>query len=352
VILRLPNPMSAAVWLAFAAPFFLLGAGADRIFGAAVFVLACAVLYSKPSPWEARRPSASALRVFLLLEFLYVVSAVYSAGFNGPQLAAAGRFELFRYAVLGAFVLYLIRHFDERVRGALEWATAAAVYVALLFPAADPRGYAAVLCLCWLLYFSRLRLRFLHAATAVLVVVFSGDPAAWSAAFLVLAAGACLLVYRELVRRRERRAAALSFLLGAALLACPALCRRALGAAPQAPLSVTDSVALQFIRRSPVFGWGPVAASVPGRSQYLFWLLESGALGAGVILAALLLAGYRLLRAAGGDPKRLAGAAAFLGSAALMLASGRFLESDRLFFLTAFLAAGIHETCRAGAAAP
>jgi hypothetical protein len=338
--LRLPNPMSAVVWIAFLAPLSLLGAGADRLFGAAVLVLACAVLFAKPSPWEARKPSASALRFFLLLEFLYAASAVYSSGFNGAQIGTAGCLELARFVVLGAFVVYVIRHFDAQVRGALEWAAPAAPYVSLVFPAADPQGYAALLTLCWLLFFSRLRLRFLHAAAALLVVFFSGDPTAWRAAFSVLAVGLSVFVFRTLARRRARHAGRWSLLLCALLLAAPALHLRA--AASSMPLSSTEAVALQFIRRSPFFGWGPVdGAAILGRNQYLFWLMKEGALGAGLILVGILLFGVRLLRAAKDDPVRLAGAAAFLGSAALMLTAGRFLESFRLFFLTSFFAAGM-----------
>jgi hypothetical protein len=345
--LRLRNPMREAIWLSFLLPSTLLGAAGDRVFGAAVFLLACAVLYTKPSPWEARDPSAAAVRFALAIEAAYLISAVYSAGFNGSGVGAAGAFELLRFIVLGGFAAYLIRHFDAAALSALEWAAASALYASLLYPPLDPQGFAALLTLCWLLFFSRLRLRLLHASTALLVVCLGGDAAARAGAFSVLAAGASLLVYRALARRRARGAARLSALLYAGLLAGGAVLRRALaGPGPEAVPSV-DTVALQFIRRSPVFGWGPVdPASMVGRSQYLFWLLKQGALGAGLIAAALVYAGYRLLRAASGEPARLAGAASFVGSVALMLTAGRFFESDRLFFLAAFFAAGMHEASR------
>ena len=51
---RLSNPMSAVVWLAFFVPAALFGAWLDRTFGVAVFLLGGAVLIAKPSPWEAR----------------------------------------------------------------------------------------------------------------------------------------------------------------------------------------------------------------------------------------------------------------------------------------------------------
>ena len=344
---RLPNPLSAVVWLSFFIPASLYGGWADRSFAAAVFLLGCAVLISKPSPWEARKPSALTLKIFLLLEFLYAVSAMYSAAFNGTQMVSRDYFELLRYLFLGVFLVYLIRHFDAQVRRAMEWAMTAALYFSLLFPFGDPHGYVSTLTLCWLLFFSRLRLRFLHAATALLVVFFSGGGGSWTAAVLILSVAISVRLYRILVRRRVKYAAQLSLVLGCLLLAGPAVYLRAGRAAAPAPArgSSSETIAYQYIRRSPVFGWGPTEdALIPGRSQYLFWTLKGGALGAGLILAGLVIAGYCLLRAVSGDLGRFAGAAAFLGSVALMLAMGRFFESFRLFFLTAFFMAGMHES--------
>jgi hypothetical protein len=344
MIVRLPNPMSVVVWLAFLLPASLVGAGVDGLFGAAVFILGAAVLYVKPSPWEARKPSSQAIRIFLLLELLYAFSFLYSAAFNGLQTGVREFLELPRFVVLGVFVVYLIRHYDAGVRAAMEWAATAAIYVALIFPVADPQGYVAVMALCWFFFFSRLRLRYLHAATALLVVVFSGALASWTAALWIVSAAASLRLYRELRRRRARFSFRLSLGLFAALLASPIVYLRSDPAAAAARASL-ESVCRQFIRRSPVFGWGPIDASaIPGRSQYLFWALKGGALGAGLILAALTLVGYRLLRASKDDPARLAGAAVFLASVGLMLATGRFLESERLFFLTSFFVAGMFET--------
>jgi hypothetical protein len=347
MILRLPNPMSAVVWLAFFIPASFFGGWTDRAFGVAVFLLACAVLPAKPSPWEARKPSAQAFKIFLLLEFLYAVSAVYSAAFNGIQIGPQDYFELLRYVFLGAFVVYLIRHYDAHVRTAVEWAMVAALYFALLFPSADPQGYVSIMTLCYLLFFSRLRLRFLHAATALLVVFFSGARSSWTAALLIVSAALSVRLYQGLVRSRKRYAFQLSLIFCVLLLASPAAYVRASRAAARAPSSSSEVATMQFIRRSPLFGWGPAEdAEIPGRSQYLFWMLKGSALGAGLILAALLLVGGRLLRAASGNSMHLAGAAAFLGSVALMLSTGRFLESFRLFFLTSFFMAGIFEASR------
>ena len=73
---------------------------------------------------------------------------------------------------------------------------------------------------------------------------------------------------------------------------------------------------------------------------------NQGTLGAALVLAGLVLAAWRLWGSVKGDPARLAGAAALAASAALMLLCGGFWDSLRLFFLTAFLVAGIHEACR------
>jgi hypothetical protein len=342
--LRLSNPMSAAVWLAFFVPASLFGGWADRSFGAALFLLGGAALLAKPSPWEARKPAALALRIFLLLELLYVVSFAYSAAFNGALFGLRDYLELPRYVFLGVFAAYLIRHYDAQIRGVMEWAMTAALYFSLLLPAADAQGYVAVMTLCWLLFFSRLRLRYLHALTAAVVVVLNGGPAAWTAAFWVLSTALSLRVYRGLHRKRARFSLRFSVALFAALLASPIVYIRSSSAASAELGASRESVTRQLIRRSPVFGWGPTdVAALPGRSQYLFWELKGGALGAGLILAAIALAGYRLLRAASGDPASLSGAAAFLGSVALMLAAGRYLESYLLFFLTALFMAGMFE---------
>jgi hypothetical protein len=256
-----------------------------------------------------------------------------------------GYFELLRYVFLGVFVVYLIRHFDARVRGAMEWAMTAAVYYFLLSPSADAQGYVSLSTLCWLLFFSRLRLRFLHAATAALVVFLSGDRGSWMAVVLVLSAAVSVPLYRSLVRRRVRYAAQLSLFFCCLLLASPVVYVRATRLAAPPSSSSSEDVALQFIRRSPVFGWGPAEnKAVPGHSQYLFWMLKGGALGTGLILAGLAFAGYSLLRAVSGDLTRFSGAAAYLGSVALMLSTGRYLESFRLFFLTAFFMAAMQES--------
>jgi hypothetical protein len=340
---RLPNPLSAIVWLSFFLPAAAWGGWLDRAFGAAVFLLGVSVLISKASPWEARKPAGLALRVFLLLQFFYIFTFLYSAAFNGAQFGLADYFELPRYVFLGTFAVYLIRHDDARVRGALEWAMVAALYAALLAPGVDPQGYASLLAFCWLLFFSRLRLRLLHAATALVVVFFSGALSSWTAALFVVSAALAVGVYRLLARRRRRYAVPLSLALYVLLLGGSAgVARLKPGAAAGVPAAAAPQRALRLISRSPVFGWGPADYwGVSSDNQFVLWLLKGGALGTAVILFGLLFMCFRLLSAAGGDAAHLAGAAAFIASVAMMLATGPFLESYRIFFLTSFFAAGI-----------
>jgi hypothetical protein len=349
VSVRLPNPLSAVVWLAFFLPSAAWGGWLDRAFGGAVFVLACSVLVSKASPWEARKPSLLAAKFFFFLQLLAVFSFLYSAAFNGVQFAARGWFDLARPALLGAFVVYLIRHYDARVRAAMEWAMLSAVYAALFIPSVDPRGYAALLTLCWLLFFSRLRLRFVHASAALVVVFFSDALAAWTAALFVLDATLAVGAYRALARRKHTRAVALSFGLYLLLLGGAAAGSRLKpGAESGVAAAAAPARALRQIAGSPVFGWGPAErdGSSSTENQYIRWLLESGMLGTAAILLGMLVAGFRLLSAVHADVVHLAGAAAFLAAVAMMLAAGPYLETFKLFFLTAIFMAGIKEAGR------
>jgi hypothetical protein len=340
--LRLSNPMSAAVWLAFFVPTSLFGGWPDRSFAAAIFLLACAVLIAKPSPWEARTPSGQALKIILLLEFSCIVSYVYSAAFNGIAMGPRDCFGLLRYIFIAGFVVYLIRHFDGHVRTAMEWAMTAAVYYFLLFKAADPQGYVSMMTLCYLLFFSRLRLRFLHSLAALLAVLINGAPLTWMGSLLILSAACAVLIYRTLSRRRVKQAGEQSLVFFTLCLAGLAVGVHARTAAP--PPQQT----LDLFRDSPILGWGTAesAGISVGLNQYAIWLLQGGVLAAGLILAGLTLCGYRLLRATRANLTHLAGAAAFLASVALSLASAPLLQNFRNVFLTACFIAGMHEASR------
>lgn len=297
---RLHNPMSAVVWLAVLLPGHLFGGHAGLVFPAAAAVLGALILFNQPARWEARRPAREAAAVFFLLLLSDAVSYAYSLAFNGAATGPLDAWALARPLFAGVFAVHVIRHHDERVRRSLESALLAAVYLTLflrttglstwsLFDPVQSMGYLAALAAIHFVFFSRAPLRLAHAAAAATVVLFCMPPG--------------------LEPSRE---------------------------------------ALTLFRRSPLFGWGP-ACYEPASSlgnQYLRWLLRGGLAGAGVVLAGAVLVGFRLLRDAWNDRRRLLGAAVFLGFTAGMLMAGPFLEDFRLFALTGFLVAGMHEDAR------
>lgn len=297
---RLHNPLSAVVWLAVLLPAQAFGGSLGFLFPAAVAVLGLLILYSQPAVWEARRPAREAAAVFFLLLLSDAVSYAYAMAFNGAATGPMDAWALARPLFAGVFAVYLIRHHDDRVRRSLESALLAAVYLTLflrttglsslsLFEPVQSMGYLAALAAIHFVFFSRAPLRLAHAAAAATVVLFC--------------------IPSGLESSRE---------------------------------------ALALFRRSPLFGWGPASyepASALG-NQYLRWLLRGGLAGACVVLAGAVLVGFRLLRDAWDDRRRLLGAAVFLGFTAGMLMAGPFLEDFRLFALTGFMIAGMHEDAR------
>lgn len=296
-MLRIHNPMSAVVWLALFIPGQVFDGRLGLVFPAVVFLLGCVILFTSPSPWETRGAARQAASIFFLLALLDAVSCAYSTAFNGIRTGPGDLWALSRPVFSGVFTVYLIRHYDASVRKSLETALTAAVYCTLflrslgvrdwsLFESSQSLGYLAVLAAVHFLFFSRAPLRFAHAASSVAVVLFS---------------------------------------------------------MPTGPGSSREAAA--YFWRSPVFGWGP-AFYEPMSSlgnQYLRWLLRNGVLGTGLILIGLSLVAFRLLRATWDDRLQLPGAAVFLGVTAGMLMAGAFLENSRLFMLTGFLIAGMHE---------
>jgi hypothetical protein len=279
--------MIAIVWLVFLLPARLLAGRFDFALAIAVFAVACVVLRVMPSPWESRTPARHAALIFAGLQFLYFISYLYAQAFKGALLGPQDLFELPRWLLLGGFVVYLIRHYGASVRAATESAMTAALYGSwLLFETSGERTYVAALTLCYLLFFSRARLRFLHAAAAVAVILLSGAHLSWA----------------------------------------------------------TSAEVMRLIRLSPVLGWGPARSEAvfASCSQYLLWIARGGVFGAGLILAGLCLITDRLLRGED-DLRRRAVVAAFLSCGALLLLSGPYLNSYRLCFLTALLIAAAHE---------
>lgn len=296
-VLRLHNPMSALVWLALFVPGHLLGGALGLVLPAAVLVLGGPALFVSPSEWERRAPSRQAAAVFFILFLIDAVAYAYSLAFNGVRTGWPDALALARPLAAGLFSVYLIRHYDDSVGEALERALTGAIWMTVflfstgvsgrqLFEPAPFLCYLATLAAIWFVFFSRARLRLAHAAACAVVVLFS---------------------------------------------------------APAAPRPSRE--ALEYFWRSPLFGWGPARLEPMSAlgNQYMSWALRDGLLGAGLILVGLAIVAFRLLRASWHDRRRLVGAAVFLGFAAGMLMSGAFLEDFRLFALTAFMIAGMHE---------
>lgn len=296
-VLRLHNPMSAVIWLALFVPGHLFNGRLAFLLPSAVLLFGGPALFAQPAPWETRRPAREAAVIFFLLALLDAVSYAYSMAFNGIRSGPADLAALSRALFAGLFTVYLIRHYDSSVRRSLESALTAALYFTLfiqsvgalswaLFEPAQSMGYLAALAAIHFVFFSHAPFRRAHAAAAALVVLLS--------------------MPSGLASSRE---------------------------------------VLASFWSSPVFGWGP-AAYEPMASfgnQYQRWMLRNGALGAGLILVGLGFVGFRLLRDSWHERRRLLGAAIFLGFTAGMLMAGAFLEDFRLFVLTAFLVAGMHQ---------
>lgn len=296
-VLRLQNPMSAVVWLALFVPGHLLDGRLGFLLPATALLLGSLILFTRPALWEARRPAREAAAIFFLLALSDSVSYLYSMAFNGVRTGPLDLWALARPLFAGVFTVYLIRHHDARVRGSLEAALTGAIYFTLfqhsigarawdLFEPAQSMGYLAALAAIHFLFFSPAPKRLAHAAASFVVVLFS------------MPSGL-----------------------------------------------VSSQGAVSRFWASPVFGWGPASYDPVSSigNQYLRWLLRNGALGGGLILLGLCFVGFRLLRDSWDDGRRLLGAAIFLGFAGGMLMTGAFLEDFRLFALTAFLIAGMHE---------
>lgn len=405
-VFRLPNPMRGLVWLALLIPGHLFDWWVERGFAAGVFLVACLVLMTKGTTWEARAASRKASVVFFLVQFLYVTSYVYSVAFNGIQTGVRDYFELARYLILWAFTVYVIRHFDGTVRKTVETALSASLYYSLFVlalylhpvpgltpffrgwlyagtktfvaefgsqlrlaaPFENPNflGFVATLTICWLLFFSKSRLRLAHIAAGLLVAFFCGSRTAWAATGLLLALALAAYAYEALIKLRVKYAVQLSLVFLALMLSGPWLYVRVMSSsrvvrvvnalnrgglqeeANAAQRLVQARAALGYFQQSPVLGWGPSKYETMSYvdNQYLLWLLRNGALGALLIVTGLAMAGWGLVRGARGNLMHVVGAGGFLGALSLMLLAGQFFDNFRLFFLTAFVAAAMREESR------
>lgn len=405
-VVRLPNPMRGLVWLTVFVPGHLFHWWVERSFAAAVFLVAGLVLLTKGSAWETRKASRQASFIFFLIQFLYMTSFIYSVAFNGMPTGARDFFEIGRYLILWGFVVYVIRHFDDKVRDSVEAAISVCLYYALFVlatfrlhipvltpffrgwlyaetkttvgdfggqmrlaaPFENPNylGFASVLTLCYLIFFSKSRLRVAHIAAALLVVFFSGSRTAWAGTGLIVAAALATYCYQSMVKLNIKYAVQLSLVFLVVMVSGPWMYARVMSSgrvvrvvkamhrgglqeeANAAHRLTRARDAMIFIRQSPVLGWGPskYVTMTYVDNQYLLWVLRNGVLGAGLILIGFALAGANLLRAAWGDLMHAVGAAVFLCALGVMLLAGQFFDNFRLFFLTVFIAAAMRETSR------
>ncbi|UPT75207.1 MAG: hypothetical protein M0D55_05735 [Elusimicrobiota bacterium] len=240
-----------------------------------------------PAPWETRAPAFRAAALAGALQVAWLISYLFALAFKGAQTGPLDWLDLPRWTLLGVFAVHLIRHHGPAVREAVESAMAAAAYASwLVFDSPRERFAAAALTLCYLLLFSRSRLRLMHA--------------------------------------------------GAALAALSTAWAR-LGVSPAPDV-------LRLIGASPVLGWGPARYEVVSATspQYLHWLARGGALGACLLAAAAVFVVRALMRSED-DLRRRAAVGAFLACAALLLLTGPLLDGYRFFLLLAFMLAAVHE---------
>lgn len=393
---RLPNPMIPVVWLAVFIPGHFYEWWVERAFVGAVFALSLFILLAKPAPWETRKAARRASALFFLIQFFYLLSFVYSVAFNGIETGPRDYFDLLRYVFCWAFVLYVLRHHDDRVRRGTEAALAAAAYFCLVVavcylrpvpflssffreflyaqtktavnwlgqlrlsaPFENPNflGFFMVQALAYHLFFSRSALRHAHAFATLLVVYFTGSRTAWAATTVVLSAAFAGYSYDLAKRLQLKRAVQLSaalfvlvlggFRFGAAIASnyrvqaiLKALHRGGVQNEANAAGRLEQNLEVwEYVKRSPVLGWGPSKYEIFDYvdDQYALWALRNGAVGTLLILGGLVWAAWRLLSAQKGDAMRTIGALAFVAAVALELVTGEFLGNFRLFYLTWFV---------------
>ena len=279
--------MVVVAWCAFLLPDRLAGGRLDLPFAALAAITGGASLWTMPSVWETRTPAYRAAILTGTLQLLWVVSYLFALAFKGAQSGPLDWLELPRWTVVGIFLVHLIRQHGPAVREATESAMAVAAYGSwLIFDSPRERFAAAALTLCYMVLFSKSRLRLAHAAAALAAMATAGFKPA---------------------------------------------------------VAIAPDVA-RLVRLSPVVGWGPARYELLSAtsSQYLHWLARGGTLGACLIAAGLALVVRRLLRDED-DLRRRAAVAAFLSLAALLLLTGPLLDGYRFLFMLAFMLAAVHE---------
>lgn len=399
-ILRLPNPMIAVAWLAIFVPGHLCQWWVERAFAAAVAVLGAFILFGMPSSWKSWAAARQASAFFFLIQFLFLFSFIYAIAFMGIETGPRDYFEAGRYLILWVFIVYVMRHYDDRVRRATETATAAMLYyslfVALCYlrpvpvvseffrhqlyaqtktfvnyfgtlrlaaPFENPNflGFVTVQVLAYMLFFSRSPIRLIHCAAALLVVYFTGSRTAWVSASLVLAGAVATYAWLGILRLRLKLALqlglALIILVGAGVkfsgnilknsrmqALFSAIHKGGIQKEPNAAGRLEQCAqSWEYIKRSPILGWGPSKYATWDYvdNQYVLWGLRNGLAGALLIIAGLGLVATRLILSQRGDTLAMLGAATFSAAIAVELLTGEFLNNFRLFFVTWLLGTAI-----------
>lgn len=91
---------------------------------------------------------------------------------------------------------------------------------------------------------------------------------------------------------------------------------------------------LMWFERSPLVGWGPGRALMLdiADNQYVSWLVNWGAIGAGILIS-LMVALLGNLIMSSQNSRHFIGATSLMMSVLIMIFTGDFLENYRLFFL-------------------
>jgi O-antigen ligase len=397
---RVPNPMIFVVWLAIFVPGHLFDWWVERAFSAGVTMLALFTLFAKQSPWESRRATRQAGVLFFLIEILFVASYVYSVAFNGLETGLRDYFEVARYLFLWVFIVYLIRHYDDRVRRSTETAVACSMYFCILVglcylytvpvlspffrtvlyaktksyvnyagtirlaaPFENPNflGFYAVQVLTYMIFFSRSKLRLAHIAASMLVIYFCSSRTAWVAMAVVLIAAFGAYAYLGALKMRWKYAFQLCLAISLFVIAGVRFSDRIMANSRlQSVLTAMhrggleresnaagrmeqNSEAWEYFKRSPILGWGPSKYGIFDYmdNQYLLWMLRNGAAGAFLIMGGLILVVLNFLRSQRVDALSFVGACAFVACIAIMILTGEFLNNFRLFYLTWFLGTAI-----------
>lgn len=386
-------------YLATFLPGFLLHFWLERALVVVVVAIAAVALAGHlGEPVRGGRAAGRLFWAFFCVEWLYVLAFLVSQSRFAPGIGFRDLIEVPRYAVWAVFVpgLTLFR-FDKRIVERFEVAiigsylyslfvfaayvvhvpvlssflvgdlyanTKNAIqlggWVRLAAPFGNPNflAFYLVLTLAYWLFFCRARIRALAVVMALCLTYLTGSRSGWGASSIVLVIFGASAIHRLGVagRRREAAAAALGVcaLVAIAVLNHDAISgatrvatiERAIKAGEIGELSdVAGRInmtihAWHLFTALPVTGWGGSKVGVASviDSQYLLWLVRNGVAGTaliGVIIVSVFLSHWRKAS----EIAAKYGVVAFWGGAALMLATGAFIDNFQLGFIFCLLVA-------------